>query len=187
MLHRLAEVQGGSRGHVLFYVSGRQSLSLHAYIPSFLARNRLIAALADVTVVVEAGARSGALNTAHHAAQLGRPVFAVPGAFASSASVGCHRLIAQGRAQIVVHPADPVAAARPDVTDGRAGAADTPLLSGREDPEVLRVLDALGRRALPESEIARRSGMSVADVTDALALAQLQGLVVVGNGGWARA
>ncbi|MCA5924000.1 DNA-processing protein DprA [Curtobacterium oceanosedimentum] len=153
----------------------------------FLARNRLIAALADVTVVVEAGARSGALNTAHHAAQLGRPVFAVPGAFASSASVGCHRLIAQGRAQIVVHPADPVAAARPDVTDGRAGAADAPLLSGREDPEVLRVLDALGRRALPESEIARRSGMSVADVTDALALAQLQGLVVVGNGGWARA
>lgn len=153
----------------------------------FLARNRLIAALADVTVVVEAGARSGALNTAHHAAQLGRPVFAVPGAFASSASVGCHRLIAQGRAQIVVHPADPIVAARPDVADGRAGAADAPLLSGREDPEVLRVLDALGRRALPESEIARRSGMSVADVTDALALAQLQGLVVVGNGGWVRA
>lgn len=95
----------------------------------FLARNRLIAALADVTVVVEAGARSGALNTAHHAAQLGRPVFAVPGAFASSASVGCHRLIAQGRAQIVVHPGDPVAAARPATGTSGGAVPDEPLLS----------------------------------------------------------
>ncbi|PYY65410.1 DNA-protecting protein DprA [Curtobacterium sp. MCPF17_003] len=153
----------------------------------FLARNRLTAALADVTVVVEAGARSGALNTAHHAAQLGRPVFAVPGAFASSASVGCHRLIAQGRAQIVVHPGDPVAAVRPATGTSGGAVRDEPLLSGRQDPEVLRVLDALGRRALPEAEIARRAGMSTADVADALALAQLQGLVVASGGGWGRA
>ncbi|MBT1631641.1 hypothetical protein [Curtobacterium flaccumfaciens] len=64
---------------------------------------------------------------------------------------------------------------------------DEPLLSGRQDPEVLRVLDALGRRALPEAEIARRAGMSTADVADALALAQLQGLVVATGGGWGRA
>ncbi|KIQ07638.1 MULTISPECIES: DNA-processing protein DprA [Curtobacterium] len=153
----------------------------------FLARNRLIAALADVTVVVEAGARSGALNTAHHAAQLGRPVFAVPGAFASSASVGCHRLIAQGRAEIVVHPGDPVAAIRAVSGTGGGAVPDEPLLSGRQDPEVVRVLDALGRRALPEAEIARRAGMSTADVADALALAQLQGLVVPSGGGWGRA
>ncbi|MBT1545211.1 DNA-processing protein DprA [Curtobacterium aurantiacum] len=150
----------------------------------FLGRNRLIAALADVTVVVEAGARSGALNTAHHAAQLGRPVFAVPGAFASAASVGCHRLIAQGRAQIVVHPGDPTAATRTAPEQGGGAVPDEPLLSGRQDPEVTRVLDALGRRALPEAEIARRAGMSPADVADALALAQLQGLVVSGGGGW---
>ncbi|MBF4613631.1 DNA-processing protein DprA [Curtobacterium sp. VKM Ac-1376] len=154
----------------------------------FLARNRLIAALADATVVVEAGARSGALNTAHHAAQLGRPVFAVPGAFASSASVGCHRLIAQGRAQIVVHPRDPVAGSRAAAVGDIGGAVpDEPLLSARQDPEVLRVLDALGRRALPQEEIARRSGMSAAEVADALALAQLQGLVVPSGGGWGRA
>ncbi|PYY57807.1 hypothetical protein DEJ17_09690 [Curtobacterium sp. MCSS17_011] len=193
MLDGLSEVQGCSWGHPLFYGAGRKSLSSHASIGSFLARNRLIAALADVTVVVEAGARSGALNTAHHAGQLGRPVFAVPGAFASSASIGCHRLIAQGRAQIVVHPGDPVAAARPSTgttgTTGTTGRAvpDEPLLSGRQDPEVLRVLDALGRRALPEAEIARRAGMSTADVADTLALAQLQGLVVPSGGGWGRA
>ncbi|MEV7761460.1 hypothetical protein [Curtobacterium flaccumfaciens] len=52
---------------------------------------------------------------------------------------------------------------------------------------MLRVLDALGRRALPEAEIARRAGMSTADVADALALAQLQGLVVASGGGWGRA
>jgi len=187
MLDGLAEVQGCSWGHPLFYGAGRKSLSSHASIGSFLARNRLIAALADVTVVVEAGARSGALNTAHHAAQLGRPVFAVPGAFASSASVGCHRLIAQGRAQIVVHPGDPVAATRPATGTSGGAVPDEPLVSGRQDPEVLRVLDALGRRALPEAEIARRSGMSTADVADALALAQLQGLVVASGGGWGRA
>ena len=154
----------------------------------FLARNRLIAALADVTVVVEAGARSGALNTAHHAAQLGRPVFAVPGAFASSASVGCHRLIAQGRAQIVVHPGDPVAATRAATGTAVERCRTSRSLSGRQDPEVLRV----ARRARPSCCCPRpRSpagpGMSTADVADALALAQLQGLVVASGGGWGRA
>lgn len=158
----------------------------------FLARNRLIAALGAATVVVEAGARSGALNTAHHAAQLGRPVFAVPGAFSSSASVGCHRLVADGRAQIVVHPDDPVDAVlgRSHHTTpggGRSSSSDEPVLAGRGDPEVLRVLDALGRRALGEQELAARSGMSFAEVADALALAELQGLVVHGVGGWTRA
>lgn len=177
----------------------------------FLARNRLIAALGDATVVVEAGARSGALNTAHHAAQLGRPVFAVPGAFSSSASVGCHRLVADGRAQIVVRPDDPIRAfvAETSVVDVRAPgscspdgrehddprrtgtarhrARTDPLVGARTDPEVLRVLDALGRGPLVEPEIVVRSGMSQAEVADALALAELQGLVVHIGGGWARA
>lgn len=152
----------------------------------FLARNRLIAALGDATVVVEAGARSGALNTAHHAGQLGRPVFAVPGAFSSSASVGCHRLVAQGRAQLVVRPADPSEAVVAAGAQRGTAFVDEPLAAARQDPEVSRVLDALGRRALPEPEIAGRSGMSLAEVADALALAQLQGLVVRGSGGWAR-
>lgn len=161
----------------------------------FLARNRLIAAISAATVVVEAGARSGALNTAHHAAQLGRPVFAVPGAFSSPASVGCHRLVAEGRAQIVVGPGDPVDAVvgpRGRSVRGRstrrggAPRSDEPLGGGRQDPEVVRVLDALGRRPLGEQEIAVRSGMSTGAVADALALAELQGLVRHTGGGWAR-
>lgn len=59
----------------------------------FLSRNRIIAALGGVTVVVEAGQRSGALNTAGYARNLGRPLLAVPGPVTSAMSVGCHRLL----------------------------------------------------------------------------------------------
>ncbi len=59
----------------------------------FLIRNRVIGALARGTVVVEAGLRSGALNTARHARDLGRPVMAVPGPVTSEVSAGCHKII----------------------------------------------------------------------------------------------
>ncbi len=61
----------------------------------FLSRNRIIAALAAGTVVVEAAPRSGALNTAAHSGILGRPVMAVPGPITSAASAGCHALLRQ--------------------------------------------------------------------------------------------
>lgn len=70
----------------------------------FLQRNRVIAALARATIVVEAGARSGALNTAHHALELGRHLGAVPGSVLSSSSVGTHRLIADGLATLISGP-----------------------------------------------------------------------------------
>jgi DNA processing protein len=74
----------------------------------FLQRNRLIAALGNGTVVVEAGARSGSLNTATHALALGRPVMAVPGPIASPGSAGTHNLIREG-ATLVVDAAQVIA------------------------------------------------------------------------------
>ncbi len=62
----------------------------------FLERNRLIAALTQATVVVEAAWRSGAQNTARHAADLNRPVGSVPGPITSAMSAGCHRLLREG-------------------------------------------------------------------------------------------
>src|ERR1700758_3585307 len=62
----------------------------------FLVRNRLVAALSGATVVVEAGLRSGAANTAAWARALGRVVCAVPGPITSSTSAGCHKLIRAG-------------------------------------------------------------------------------------------
>jgi DNA processing protein len=66
----------------------------------FLVRNRLIAALSKTTVVVEAAFRSGSIRTARDAAEILRPVFAVPGLITSPLSDGCHRLIAERVADI---------------------------------------------------------------------------------------
>jgi len=67
----------------------------------FLTRNRLIAALSCATLVVEAAYRSGSLRTARDAADLMRPVMAIPGQLNSPTSRGCHRLIAERAAEIV--------------------------------------------------------------------------------------
>jgi DNA processing protein len=66
----------------------------------FLIRNRLIAALAKATVVVEAKFVSGSIRTARDAAEIFRPVFAIPGPVNSPLSEGCHRLIAERVADI---------------------------------------------------------------------------------------
>lgn len=72
----------------------------------FLMRNRLLAALGDVTIFVEAGWRSGSLNTAGHARSLNRPLGAVPGPVSSAASAGCHRLLQEYDADCVTNAAD---------------------------------------------------------------------------------
>lgn len=66
----------------------------------FLVRNRLIAAISKATVVVEAAYVSGSIRTARDAAEILRPVFAVPGPITSPLSDGCHRLIAERVAEI---------------------------------------------------------------------------------------
>jgi DNA processing protein len=75
----------------------------------FLLRNRIIAALASGTVVIEAGMRSGTLNAARHAQELGRPLMAVPGPVTSAASAGCHTLIREQSAICVTSAADVIA------------------------------------------------------------------------------
>jgi DNA processing protein len=67
----------------------------------FLTRNRVIAAIARATLVVEAAHRSGSLSTARHAAEMGRPVLVVPGPVTSALSLGCHGLVIERRAELV--------------------------------------------------------------------------------------
>jgi DNA processing protein len=83
----------------------------------FLGRNRIIAALATGTLVVEAGSRSGACKTARHARDLSRPLMAVPGPVTSEQSAGCHQLIRDWHATLVTSPADVIdvlSTAQPD-------------------------------------------------------------------------
>jgi DNA processing protein len=74
----------------------------------FLTRNRLIAALSKATLIVEAAFRSGSLRTARDAAEIFRPVMAIPGPINSPTSEGCHRLIGERCAEIVTSVADAV-------------------------------------------------------------------------------
>ncbi|MBO1902495.1 DNA-protecting protein DprA [Leucobacter weissii] len=83
----------------------------------FLARNRILGALSGATVIVEAGYRSGSLNVAARATELGRPVGAVPGPVTSAASAGTHRLLHEGIAALVTGAAD-VTALRHSADEG---------------------------------------------------------------------
>jgi DNA protecting protein DprA len=81
----------------------------HRALPHrFLTRNRLIASLSKATLVVEAAFRSGSLRTARDAAEIFRPVMAIPGPINSPTSEGCHRLIGERAAEIVTSVADAV-------------------------------------------------------------------------------
>lgn len=149
----------------------------------FLTRNRLVAALAGATVVVEAGARSGAASTAAWAKALGRPVCAVPGPVTSSVSVGCHALLRTGahlvtRAEDVIELVGQIGELAPDEP------RPTTPLDGLSDPDK-RVYDALpARGARTVEQIAVACGLPPTAVLGPLAMLEVAGLVVRQDGRW---
>lgn len=149
----------------------------------FLTRNRLVAAMATAVVVVEAGRRSGAANTAAWARKLGRPLGAVPGPVTSATSVGCHRLIADDLAVLVTDVKSILALADPDPTlDTVRGA--TRATDDLSDDEK-RVHDAIpGHGTVTIEEIAFAAGLELGPVRTALARMDVAGLVMNTNGGW---
>ena len=154
----------------------------------FLVRNRLIAALSGATVVVEAGVRSGARNTATTAAALGKVVLAVPGPVTSAMSVGCHDLVRTGAAMLAgtvpeiieaVGPVganlDPAAKTRRRSTDGLADQA-------------LRVHESLRREVgLSVEEVAVDSGVPLERVRALLPELELTGHAARQEDGWRQA
>ncbi len=142
----------------------------------FLERNRLIAGLSQLVVVVEAGHRSGALGTAGRAANIGITVAAVPGPVTSPSSYGCHRLLREGAvcvtgADEVIELLSPIGSGLADQVAGPAAAHD-----GLSPPD-LRVFDALPRnRPAGLLSLSRVAGVEPALVQAALGRLELSGL-----------
>jgi DNA processing protein len=130
----------------------------------FLSRNRLIAALSTGTLVVEAAARSGALNTARHCQILGRTLMAVPGPVTSVMSAGCHRLLSSdAEPAILVASVDDVLAAVGSAGEGldASAGADGPNTAGGHaagmaDPQSARSAPAEQRHAKVPDELRAR-------------------------------
>jgi DNA processing protein len=153
----------------------------------FLQRNRLIAAASHATVVVEAGHRSGSLNTAGHAAALGRPLGAVPGPVTSVTSAGCHRLLRDYDAVCITSAADVVELVLgvPGLAAADRGAP--PDGGERTAPDATRVIDALSARsARSVTDLAQRTGMAPRSVAVTLGVLALEGAAHENANGWLR-
>jgi DNA processing protein len=169
----------------------------------FLIRNRVIAALACGTVIVEAGERSGALNTARHTADLGKPLMAIPGPVTSAQSDGCHRIIREWGATCVTRATEIIELLSPlSVPDALAptGAPEPdswPLSQGvlfrddgapsRDDLDTdsARVLDALPTRGgAGTSTIAVEAGVDLDTVLRSLGQLAALGFIERCDRGW---
>jgi DNA processing protein len=151
----------------------------------FLARNRLIAAMARGTVVVEAALRSGARNTAGWAVACGRPLMAVPGPVYSRASAGPHLMIRNGQAVLVTGAAEVLEL----ISD--LGEATLPLEQGPTratdglTETQLTVFEAVpARRRDTVGNLALTAGVSIPTCLAALSVLESAGLVEGDSRGW---
>jgi DNA processing protein len=153
----------------------------------FLVRNRLIAALSAGTVVVEAGIRSGARNTAASAAALGKEVMVVPGPITSATSLGCHELLRTAAALPVGSVAEILESVGP-LGEGLESRPDTPTRpTDGLGEDALRVHEALSRRTARGSDrIALDSGVPLDRVRALLPELELTGLAERCDDGWRR-
>lgn len=153
----------------------------------FLSRNRLIAALSQGTVVVEAAVRSGALNTANWALRLHRVLMGVPGPVTSAPSEGVHELVRQRDAALVTRGEHVLELLSPSgsflSTPARGPDRPEDDLSERER----QVLDAVPvLQPASEDSLARTAGVAPREVSVALDRLQQVGLAERTSRGWRR-
>ena len=172
--HRSLHAEIAERGTVI----SEMELGARALPGSFPRRNRLIAALCEVTVVVEAGFKSGAVNTASQALELGRTVAAVPGPIDEPRSAGCNLLIRDG-AQVITDVEDLLSlfglstftSREPALGSGPAAGSDAAL--GSESA----VLGAIRRGAVSSEAIAVELGVPIRHVFSVLLKLEMLGLI----------
>jgi DNA processing protein len=162
--HRLLHQRIASSGVVL----SEHGPGAAATPGSFPRRNRLIAALASVTIVVEAGLKSGALITAGHALDLGRTVAAVPGPVDSPQSAGSNELLRDG-AVVIAGVEDALAL---------AGLTSVPARRpGDLSPDERQVWEALATGALDLDRLVVRTALPVQRCLAAVTSLELGGAV----------
>lgn len=151
---------------------------------NFPKRNRIISALSQGTLVVEAALKSGSLITARQAAEQGREVFAIPGSIHSPQSRGCHWLLRQG-AKLVESAQDVLEELR--LPGGHKAASssrgETPVASERQDEPEDSFLGALGFDPVTLDALVARTGMAPADLQARLLELELDGEVARLPGG----
>ena len=150
---------------------------------SFPLRNRIMSGLSLGVVVVEAGERSGALITAHQAAEQNREVFAVPGSILSPASRGTNRLIQEG-AKLVCNYADILQELNLTIVVQQAGLKEFSPAGhpGVEGPVEAAIVEQLSSEPNHIDEICRGSGLTMPEVSSSLAILELKGIArQVGN------
>jgi DNA processing protein len=151
----------------------------------FLVRNRVIAALAPGTLVVEAGQRSGAVNTARLARDLHRQLMAVPGPVTSDLSAGCHQIIREWQGTLVTTAAEVIEQLSP--AGAATASARDQLLLPRDllDLESAQVLDAMPRRGgIGTVRVAQRAGLAPATAAACLGRLATGGFVERCDDGW---
>jgi DNA processing protein len=136
----------------------------------FPRRNRIIAALAQAILVMEADLRSGSLITARQAADYGRDVLAVPGSVLASNHAGCHQLIRDGAA--LAESADCVLQHLGWHAKAMAGKTYTP-----NSPEEALILQLLDRETMHVDALAESCGLTVPELSPILLRFELQGVV----------
>lgn len=153
----------------------------------FLARNRLIAALAQGTVVVEAAVRSGALNTANWATRLHRVLMGVPGPVTSAPSQGVHEMIRSHGAELVTSGPDVLELISPAGSFLSAVPRAPERLEDRLTDRERQVLDAVPvMQPVGADSLSRTAGIALRDVQTTMERLRLLGLVHRTDRGWLR-
>ncbi len=155
--------------------------------PNFPKRNRIIAALSQGTLVVEAALRSGSLITARQAAEQGKDVFAIPGSIHAPQSRGCHALLKQGAklvesAQDVLEELSPPGS-RVAAAAGTVGDSDEADDSRPGRPEDASLLAALGFDPVSLDALVARTGIAPSHLQARLLELELEGEVARLPGG----
>ncbi len=151
----------------------------------FLTRNRLIAALTQVTLVVEASRRSGSSSTAEQAHAMGRKVLGVPGSIHSAQSEGVHNLIAEGTAVLVRTPSDVLR--HLSIAVGEEPESENPRDWRKLPQRELDIWEAIPRRGgLLIADIATKAQWSIPDVMAGLTELELRRMVSSDGMNWRR-